>query len=80
MERGVSVGGTVETVLRTRVAAWFASFFNWKDECFTKTMQFLCSGPVLENLEACQATVKKLADIFFIAAQFDEIKVCYAQD
>jgi hypothetical protein len=46
------------------------------DECFAKTVQFLCSGPVLENLESCQATAKKLADIFFIAAQFDEIKVC----
>jgi hypothetical protein len=45
------------------------------DECFAKTVQFLCSGPVLENLESCQATAKKLADIFFIAAQFDEIKV-----
>ncbi|KAL3897013.1 MAG: hypothetical protein SGCHY_003705 [Lobulomycetales sp.] len=45
------------------------------DECFGKTLQFLCSGPVLENLEQCQATAKKLADILYISAQFDEIKI-----
>ncbi|KAJ3392315.1 Protein fam49a [Lobulomyces angularis] len=45
------------------------------DEAFVKAIQFFAQGSVLENLEKYQATAKKLSEILYICAQFDEIKI-----
>lgn len=46
------------------------------EEAFPKALMFLCNGDVAKNLDSCQASAKKMADILHFASHWDELKMC----
>ncbi|TPX33485.1 hypothetical protein SmJEL517_g03631 [Synchytrium microbalum] len=45
------------------------------EEVYPKVLEFFCQGDLYKQLETCQATAKRFADLLYFCSQFDELKM-----